>query len=165
LFLISENSQNRTHDIMLNTIANNLHYFGLERAVDASSGRVMWASTVRLGERTIFYGSGAMPGAALDSMMASVLRELEVVDGAVDDWESLKLRANLDRIADYLLRLVITPLQVEDRSGVRWQGEARFRQRRAFWLFGPRLGPQTIRADGSSPDEVLEQIIRQTAGH
>jgi hypothetical protein len=142
--------------MMLNIVARELQYFGLERMVDAASGDVSWAATLRLGEQGIYYGAGSSPNAAL----ASVLNKVLVAKGiSTLDVEDMTL--GLDALADDLLRLVLTRTQANPRSGTLWHLGGHFRQERAFLFFGPTNRPATIEVDGASPDEALHEFVRR----
>jgi hypothetical protein len=138
---------------MLNFIAEELHYFGINRVVDVSTRNVSWASTLQVGERSVFYGAGISPDAAL----ANVLEKA----GSGNELPTLDTTLTLDQLTDDLLQLVITRFQTSTPSGALWSGVGRFHERRRFWLFGPLKRPGTIRVTALMPDEVLNEIIRQ----
>jgi hypothetical protein len=138
---------------MANFIASELHYLGLQRVVDVSSREVTWASTIRLGENTNYFGGGNSPDAAL----------ADVLDVALAEAQSpiLSSTPTLDHLAGDLLQLIVTRSQADAAAGAGWIGEGRFRRQRAFWLIGPLQRPERVHVVGSSPDEVIHELVRQ----
>jgi hypothetical protein len=138
---------------MLNFIAGDLRYFGLNRVVDVRSGQVTWSTLMELDRRMIFHASGNSPDGALENVLNKALAGKSV--------PTLDTTLSLDQIADNLLQLVIRYSQAEADADKPWSALGRFQQKRTFWLLGGLNRPGTIQVMGASPDEVLNELIRR----
>lgn len=139
---------------MLNFIAGDLQYFGLNRVVDVRNGEITWSTILEFSERILFYGAGASPDAALADV---VNKALEGTNTPPPD-----TTLSLDQLADDLLQLVIRRGS-ESNGGAEWSAVGRFRQKRSFWILGPWNRPGKIEVTGSSPDEVLNEVAQRNS--
>lgn len=138
---------------MLNIIASDLRYLGLNRVVDVRSGEVSWSMLLELDRRMIFHASGDSPDNALENVLNKALADKDV--------PTLDTALSLDQLADDLLQLVLRYSQAEADADKPWSALGRFQQKRTFWLFRAWNRSGTIQVMGASPDEALNELVRR----
>jgi hypothetical protein len=146
---------------MLNSISEELRYFGLNRVVDIRNGEVSWTTILELSGHILFYGTGASPTAALQNVVSKALEDKN--SPTLTTTLSLD-QLGLDQLADDLLQLMLRRSDGVSNAGAQWSAVGHFRRQRTFWIFGSRNRPSTIQVTGSSPDEVLNEVIQRNSG-